>query len=148
MTPTQRLNRLGLTLPSIPTPAGNYVHAVKSGDLLFLAGKGVSTTTGKVGRDVTAEQAYQCARATGLVMLAVIAQEAGSLDRVGRIVKVTGFVNAVPEFADQPTVLDGCSDLFVEVFGERGQHARSAIGVGSTPGQIPIEIEAVVELLR
>jgi enamine deaminase RidA (YjgF/YER057c/UK114 family) len=116
------------------------------GSLLFLAGKGVRDVVGKVGRDVTVERAYKSARSTGLQLLAVIAQELGSLDSVRRIVKVTGFVNAVPEFADHPAVINGCSDLFVEVFGERGQHARSAIGMGSLPGQIPVEIEVVVEI--
>ena len=143
--PTKRLVELGIELPPLLAPAGNYVHAVRAGNLLFLAGKGVRDVIGKVGRDVTVEQAYQSARSTGLQLLAVMAQELGSLDSVRRIVKVTGFVNAVPEFADHPAVLNGCSDLFVDVFGERGQHARSAIGVGSLPGQIPVEIEVVVE---
>ena len=145
LSPTKRLIDLGIELPPIPAAAGNYVHAVRAGNLLFLAGKGVRDVVGKVGRDVTVEQAYQSARSTGLQLLAVMAQELGSLDAVCRIVKVTGFVNAVPEFADHPAVLNGCSDLFVEVFEERGQHARSAIGVGSLPGQIPVEIEVVVE---
>jgi enamine deaminase RidA (YjgF/YER057c/UK114 family) len=112
--PTKRLVDLGIELPPIPAPAGNYVHAVRAGNLMFLAGKGVRDVIGKVGRDVTVEQAYQSARSTGLQLLAVMAQELGSLDSV--------------------------------VFGERGQHARSAIGVGSLPGQIPIEIEVVVEI--
>jgi enamine deaminase RidA (YjgF/YER057c/UK114 family) len=133
-------------LPPLPAPAGNYVHAGRSGNLVFLAGKGAAGTIGTVGRDLTVEQAYQIARATGLLLLSALQAELGSLDRVVRIVKVTGFVNAVPEFADHPRVLDGCSDLFAEVFGDRGRHARSAIGVASLPGQIPIEIEAVVEV--
>lgn len=144
--PTKRLTNLGIRLPPIPAPAGNYVHAARTGNLLFLAGKGLGEGLGKVGRDVTVEQAYRFARSTGLVLLAVMAHELGSLDAVARVVKVTGFVNAVPEFADHPAVLNGCSDLFIEVFGDHGEHARSAIGVGSLPGQIPIEIEVVVEI--
>ena len=143
--PTARLRELGLELPELPSPAGTYVHAVRSGRLLFLAGKGPGEIAGKVGRDFTVEEAYEAARRTGLTLLAAIANELGSLDRVTRVVKVVGFVNATPEFADQPKVINGCSDLFVAVFGERGRHARSAIGVASLPNGIPVEIEAIVE---
>jgi enamine deaminase RidA (YjgF/YER057c/UK114 family) len=144
--PTERLHELGLTLPPLPTPAGTYVHAVRVGRLLFLAGKGADTDErGKVGRDVSVEQAYEYARKTGLVLLAVMAHELGSLDRVSRIVKVFGAVNADPEFTDHPKVVNGCSDLFVAVFGERGRHARTSVGMGSTPNQIPVEIDAVIE---
>jgi enamine deaminase RidA (YjgF/YER057c/UK114 family) len=144
--PTDRLRDLGLTLPRVPSPAGTYVHAVRTGRLMFLAGKGAGTDlTGKVGRDVTVWQAYDYARQTGLVLLAVMAQELGSLDRVSRIVKVFGAVNATPEFTDHPKVVNGCSDLFVDVFGERGRHARTAVGMGSTPYQIPVEIDVVIE---
>lgn len=144
-TPTERLEELELELPEPPAPAGNYVPAVRSGKQLFLAGTEAGGMRGKVGREVSTEDAYRYARATGLVLLSVIRKELGSLDRVTRIVKVTGFVNADPLFEDHPLVINGCSDLFVEVFGERGRHARTAIGVGSTPEQIPLEIEAVVE---
>lgn len=137
--PTTRLRELGIELPALPAPAGNYVHAVRTGRLLFLAGKGVGPYSGKVGHDVTVDQAYEYARCTGIILLAVIARELGSLDIVTRIVKVTGFVNAVPEFSDHPKVINGCSDLLVEVFGERGRHARTAIGAGSTPSQIPLD---------
>src|SRR5262245_14439137 len=144
--PTIRLRELGLTLPTLPTPAGTYVHAVRTGRLMFLAGKGAdSTLTGKVGREVSLEQAYDYARGTGLVLLAVMAHELGSLDRVSQIVKVFGAVNAVPDFADHPKVVNGCSDLFVEVFGERGRHARTSVGMSSTPNQIPVEIDVVIE---
>lgn len=143
--PTTRLRELGITLPNLPWPAGNYVHAVRSGRLLFLAGKGVGSASGKVGRDVAVDQAYDYARATGLMLLSVIAHELGSLDKVMRIVKVTGFVNAVPDFSEHPRVINGCSDLFIEVFGERGRHARTAIGAGSTPDCIPLEIEVIIE---
>jgi enamine deaminase RidA (YjgF/YER057c/UK114 family) len=143
--PTARLKELGIELPALPAAAGNYVHAVRSGRLLFLAGKGVGPYTGKIGRDVTVEQAYEYARSTGLMLLSVIANELGSLNRVTRIVKVSGFVNAIPEFTEHPKVMDGCSDLFLSVFGERGRHARTSVGAGSTPRQIPLEIEAIVE---
>lgn len=113
---------------------------------MFLAGKGGdSDMTGKVGRDVTLEQAYQYARQTGLMLLAVMAHELGSLDRVARVVRVFGAVNATPEFRDHPMVVNGCSDLFVAVFGENGKHARTSLGVGSTPNQIPVEIDVVIE---
>jgi enamine deaminase RidA (YjgF/YER057c/UK114 family) len=140
-----RLQALGIELPPLPQPAGNYVHAVRTGSLLFLAGKGVLDHPGKVGRDVSLEEAYGFARSTGLILLSVMRHELGSLDHVTRIVKVLGFVNAVPEFTDHPKVINGCSDLFVEVFGDRGRHARTAIGAGSSPHQIPVEIEAIVE---
>ncbi len=147
----QRLAALGIELPPVPPPGGNYVHAVRTGNLLFLAGKGPwnpdgTMPTGKVGRDVTVEEAYQHARSVGLVLLAVLKQELGDLDRVKRIVKVLGMVNAVPEFDRHPEVINGCSDLFVEVFGERGRHARSAVGMGSLPRNITVEIEAIVEV--
>lgn len=145
--PTARLHALGISLSGIPAPAGNYIHAVRSGRLLFLAGKGVGSYSGKVGRDVTVDQAYEYARSTGIMLLSVIAGELGSLDKVARIVKLTGFVNAVPEFAEHPKVINGCSDLLIEVFGERGRHARTAIGAGSTPNQIPLEIEIVIECI-
>jgi enamine deaminase RidA (YjgF/YER057c/UK114 family) len=136
---------MGIELPALPTPAGNYVHAVRTGRLLFLAGKGVGPYSGKVGRDVTVDQAYEYARCTGVMLLAAIKHELGSLDRVTRIVKVSGFVNAVPEFSEHPQVINGCSDLLIEVFGKRGRHARTSIGAGSTPSQIPLEIEMIVE---
>ena len=146
MTTSERLNELGIDLPPIPAPAGNYVHAVRTGNLLFLAGKGPGSVTGKVGAGISEEEAYRHARETGLILISVMHQELGSLDRVNRIVKVLGMVNAVPEFGRQPAVINGCSDLFVEVFGEKGRHARSAVGMGSLPGGIPVEIEAIVEV--
>ncbi len=141
-----RLDELGITLPSVPDAAGNYVHAVRTGNLLFLAGKGPRGSNGKVGAEVRVEQAYQDARETGLTLLAVIRAELGTLDRVTRIVKVFGMVNAAPDFGDQPKVINGCSDLFVEVFGDAGRHARSAVGMGSLPNQITVEIECIVEV--
>lgn len=146
MSAEARLREMGITLPAIRKPAGNYVNAVRSGNLLFLAGKGPFGTKGKVGAEVSQQQAYECAREVGLQLLAAIREELGSLDRVARIVKVLGFVNAVPEFGAHPEVINGCSDLFVSVFEERGRHARSAVGMASLPFQIPVEIEAIVEV--
>ena len=143
----QRLQELGIELPPIPKAGGNYEHAVRTGNLLFLAGKGPGKVTGKVGPDHSTEEAYQHARAVGLNLIAVMKDELGSLDRVARIVKVLGMVNATPEFGEQPKVINGCSDLFVEVFGDRGRHARSAVGMGSLPGQITVEIECIVEIM-
>jgi len=151
MSAEKRLKALGLELPSVSSPVANYVNAVQTGNLLFLAGKGPlpvdgKRPAGKVGRDYTVEQAYQFARSTGLDLLAVMRAELGSLDRVKRVVKVLGMVNAVPEFREQPQVINGVSDLFVEVFGDRGRHARSAVGMGSLPLQIPVEVECIVEV--
>lgn len=147
MTIEERLADLGIELPPVPAPAGNYVHAVRTGNLLYLSGKGPGNVTGKVGGGISVEDAYRDARETGLILVAVMRQELGSLDRVNRIVKVLGMVNAVPEFGQQPKVINGCSDLFVEVFGEKGRHARSAVGMGSLPGGIPVEIEVIVEVV-
>ena len=140
-----RIARRALAL-LLPAPVANYVNAVRTGDLLFLAGKGPGPVKGKLGREFTADQGYQHARAVGLSLLAVMRAELGSLDKVKRVVKVLGMVNAVPEFTDHPKVINGCSDLFVEVFGEAGKHARSAVGMGSLPMGIPVEIEAIVEV--
>ena len=139
MTPEQKLKQLGIELGTVSAPVANYVNAVRTGNLLYLAGKGPRADAkgvrpaGKVGRDFTAEQAYQHARSVGMDLLAVMRAELGSLDRVKRVVKVLGMVNAVPEFTDHPRVINGCSDLFVEVLGEAGKHARSAVGMGSLP---------------
>jgi enamine deaminase RidA (YjgF/YER057c/UK114 family) len=152
MSAEKRLKELKIDLGPVSAPVANYVNAVRTGNLLYLAGKGPRPDAsgkrpqGKVGREYTAEQAYQHARSVGLDLLAVMRQELGSLDRVKRVVKVLGMVNAMPEFADHPKVINGCSDLFVEVLGERGKHARSAVGMGSLPMQIPVEIEVIVEI--
>jgi enamine deaminase RidA (YjgF/YER057c/UK114 family) len=147
----KRLRKLGIDLGTVSAPVANYVNAVRAGNLLFLAGKGPRAVDGKrpqgkVGREYTAEQAYQHARTVGMDLLAVMRAELGSLDRVKRVVKVLGMVNAVPEFQDHPKVINGCSDLFVEVLGEAGKHARSAVGMGSLPMGIPVEIECIVEV--
>ena len=147
MSAEKKLKELGITLAPVTPPVANYVNAVRTGNLLFLAGKGpASGVTGIVGKEISVEQAYGHARTTGLNLMAVMRDELGSLDRVQRIVKVLGMVNAVPGFTDQPKVINGCSDLFVEVFGERGKHARSAVGMGSLPNNIPVEIEVIVEV--
>ena len=148
-TPEDRLKQLNLTLPEVGPPLGSYVHAVQTGNLLFLAGKGPQSPEAphlKVGREVSVEQARADARQTGLTLLAVMKQELGELSRVKRIVKVLGMVNATPEFGQHPEVINGCSDLFVEVFGEAGKHARSAVGMGSLPRGISVEIEVIVEI--
>lgn len=146
-----RLAELGITLPTVGPPMGTYVHAVQTGNLLYLAGKGPHTTdgampTGKVGADVSVEEAYRHARSVGLTLIAVLKETLGDLDRVKQIVKVLGMVNAAPDFGEQPSVINGCSDLFVEVFGDAGKHARSAVGMGSLPKGITVEIEAIVEV--
>jgi enamine deaminase RidA (YjgF/YER057c/UK114 family) len=146
MSAEKRIRELKLDLATPSSPVANYVNAVRTGNLLFLSGKGPRGAKGKVGRDLSVEQAYQAARAVGIDLLAVMRAELGSLDKVRRVVKVLGMVNAEPEFGDQPKVINGCSDLFVEVFGERGKHARSAVGMGSLPGGIPVEIECIVEV--
>ncbi|HEY2335982.1 MAG TPA: RidA family protein [Burkholderiales bacterium] len=152
MSAEQRLGELKIELGRVSAPVANYVNAVRTGNLLYLAGKGGppgpdgKRPKGKLGREFTVEQGYGHARDTGLEILAVIRAELGSLDRVKRIVKVLGMVNAVPEFEDHPKVINGCSDLLVQVFGERGKHARSAVGMGSLPMQIPVEIEVIVEI--
>jgi enamine deaminase RidA (YjgF/YER057c/UK114 family) len=147
----RKLKELGLSLPPVSAPAANYVNAVQTGNLLFLAGKGPLAVdgkrpSGKVGRDFTLEEGYQHARTTGLDLIAVMQAELGSLDRVKRIVKVLGMVNCTPDFTDPPKVINGASDLFVEVFGDRGRHARSAVGMNSLPMGIPVEIEMIVEV--
>jgi len=152
VTAEQRLKDLKIDLGAVSAPVANYVNAVRTGNLLFLAGKGPRAGAdgkrpqGKLGREFTPEQGYQHARTVGLDLLAVMRAELGSLDKVKRVVKLLGMVNAVPEFEDQPKVINGCSDLFVEVFGDRGKHARSAVGMGSLPMGIPVEIECIVEV--
>ncbi|MCA0301949.1 MAG: RidA family protein [Proteobacteria bacterium] len=147
----RRLKQLGIELTKATSPMANYVNAVRVGTLVFFAGKGPGLPghplpVGKVGREFTKEQGYEFARQTGLSLIAAMKTELGDLDRVKRIVKVLGMVNAVPDFGEHPEVINGCSDLFVTVFGDRGRHARSAVGVGSLPRGIPVEIEIVVEV--
>ncbi len=147
----QRLRELGVTLPDAPTPMANYVPAVRTGNLLYLSGQGPRLAdgqfkTGRVGADVSSEQAYQDARLVGIQLLAA-AKEAlgGDLSRVKRVVKLLGLVNAASDFHSHPQVINGCSDLLVEVFGDAGRHARSAIGA-HLPNSITVEIEAILEV--
>jgi enamine deaminase RidA (YjgF/YER057c/UK114 family) len=153
MSAEERAGELGLDLSEPAVPVANYVPAVRTGNLVFLsghippAGPDGSRPAGKVGADLDADQAYLIARNVAVAMLASLRAEVGSLDRVRRIVKVVGMVNATPDFSQQPRVVNGASDLMVEVFGEAiGKHARSAIGVASLPGNVPVEIEMVVEV--
>ncbi len=149
--PEAKLQELGIQLSTPSAPVANYVNAVRTGNLIFLAGKGPlkpdgENITGKLGADLTIEEGYEAARITGINQLSVLKAELGNLNKVKRIVKVKGMVNATPDFADQPKVVNGYSDLMVAVFGERGKHARAAVGMGSLPGNIAVEIDMVVEL--
>lgn len=146
-----RLKALGLTLPPVPTPVANYVPFKRDGATIYLSGQGPRKAdgsgwhTGVVGKDVTVEQAYEHAKLTGMNLLAVMKLAAGDLDKV-EVLKVLGMVNAVPGFGDQPKVINGCSDLFVNVLGDRGRHARSAVGMGTLPNNISVEIECIVKV--
>jgi enamine deaminase RidA (YjgF/YER057c/UK114 family) len=145
-----RLQQLGIALPVVGPALGNYVHARRAGNLLYLSGKGPqnpdgSMPKGRLGAGVSVEEGYRHARQVGLVLIAALREALdGDLDRVEGVVKVLGMVNAAPDFEDHPKVVNGCSDLFVEVFGERGRHARSAVGMSSLPAGIPVEIEAII----
>lgn len=146
-----RLRERGLELPTPPAPIGTYVTAVRTGNLVFLAGHGPHrggelVYRGKVGQDLDVETGYQAAQLVCLNMLASLKAEIGDLDRVRRIVKLLGMVNGTPEFDQQPEVINGASDLLGHVFGERGRHARSAVGMGSLPRGISVEIEMIVEV--
>ena len=143
---------LDLELPPAPAPIGTFRNVLQVGNILYISGQGPldrngDVQQGKVGRDVSVETAYQHARLTGLNILSVLSAHLGDLARVKRFVKLLGFVNATDDFADHPGVINGCSDLLVEVFGENGVHARSSIGVASLPNNITVEIEAIVEIL-
>lgn len=145
------LKELNITLPAIGRPIANYVHVVRSGNLLFLAGKGPSDAkgefiTGKVGTDLTIEQGQEAARLTAINQVAVLKAELGDLNKVKRIVKVLGMVNCDAGFKDHPKVINGFSDLLVQIFGEKGKHARSAVGMCSLPLNMAVEIELVVEV--
>jgi enamine deaminase RidA (YjgF/YER057c/UK114 family) len=145
----ETLKKKNINLPAASSPVANYVPAVRVGNLLFLsgAGPGPNDLRGKVGRDLTLDQGYQAARATGLNLLATTRAALGSLDKVKRIVKVLGMVNSAAGFTDQPKVINGFSDLMVEVFGEGiGKHARSAVGMSELPFNIPVEIEMIIEI--
>ena len=149
--PEARLRKLGHELPAVPAPAGAYVPATRAGTLIFTAGQlpfkgGELHTTGKVGDAVSLEKAKAAARLCALNALAAAAAEAGSLNRIARVVKVTGYVASSPRFNRQPEIIDGASELIGQIFGESGLHARSAIGVAELPLDAPVELELVVEL--
>jgi enamine deaminase RidA (YjgF/YER057c/UK114 family) len=146
--PEARLRAQGLTLPDAAAPVANYVRAVRSGNLVFLAGHGECgpALRGKVGAGVSVEEAYASARRVGLCLLSSLKAEIGDLKKVKRIVKVLGMVNSAADFTDQPKVVNGCSDLLVSIFGDRGRHARSAVGMASLPQGIAVEIEMIVEV--
>lgn len=140
-----KIAALGIELPELKAPPGNFVQYVQTGNLLYLSGAGPAAS-GKVGSKFSVQQAAEFAREVGIQHLAVMQLALGDLDRVTRIVKVLGMVNAEPDFHDHPKVINGYSDLMVEVFAEKGKHARSAIGMGSLPFGIPVEVEVIVEV--
>jgi len=147
----KKLKDLGIELIPATKPIANYVKAVRTGNLLFLAGHGPSLTdgsvmTGKLGQNYTVEQGYQAARQTAISLISTLKNELGDLNRVKRVVKVLGMVNCTPEFTDQPKVMNGCSDLLVQVFGEKGKHARSAVGMNALPLGMAVEVEIIVEI--
>src|SRR6478736_10527540 len=151
MSAEARLKELGLVLPTLPKPVANYLPYRLAGNLLFLAGQGPrdekgAALTGKLGAEISIDEGYRRARLVGLGLLAAMRDALGSLDRIDFIVKLLGMVNATPDFNDPPKVINGCSDLFVDVFGEAGRHARSAVGHVTLPGQISVEIEAIVAI--
>lgn len=150
-TPEQRLTELGITLPDVRSPAGAYVPAVRTGNLVFLSGAGPlgadgEMVIGKVGTDVDLDRAVHGARLVGLQLLAALRHEVGSLDRVTRIVKLLGMVNCAPGFNNTPAVIDGCSKLLLDVFGDAGKHARSAVGQAELTFDIAVEIELIAEV--
>lgn len=151
VSPEAKLKELGIVLPKAGAPVANYVNTVRTGNLVYTSGKGPnradgSLVTGKVGKDITVEEGYEAARLTAIQLLASLKDELGDLSKVKRVVKVLGMVNAEGDFLNHPEVINGCSDLLVKVFGERGKHARSAVGMGSLPRNISVEIELIVEV--
>jgi enamine deaminase RidA (YjgF/YER057c/UK114 family) len=149
--PEERLKELGIELPSAPGPLGSYVPASRSGNLLFISGMlplkdGKLTRTGKVGKDLSIDEGREQARISALNALSVLREHAGSLDHVVRCIKLTGFISSTPGFNEQPSVLNGASDLMAEVFGETGKHARAAVGVSELPMDSPVEVEFIFEL--
>jgi enamine deaminase RidA (YjgF/YER057c/UK114 family) len=150
-TPEQKLKEKGIVLPAPSKPVANYVNAVRTGNLIFLAGKGPKKADGidiigKVGKDLTIEEGYEAAKLVAINQLAALKAEIGDLSKVKRIVKVLGMVNCESNFTDHPKVINGFSDFLVEIFGEKGKHARSAVGMGSLPGNISVEVEMIVEI--
>ena len=147
----KKFKEAGIELFAPPKPMAYYVRAVRTGNLIYLAGHGPtkadgSNITGKLGKDMTIEQGYEAAKQTGIALLSTLKGEVGDLNKVKRIVKVLGMVNCTPDFTDQPKVINGFSDLMVSLFGEKGKHARSAVGMMSLPNGIAVEIEMIVEV--
>ncbi len=147
----KKIESLGLELPEVPRPVASYIPAVHSGNYVFTSGqlpmiKGELKARGKIGSDLTVEQGYECAKVAALNCLAAVKSVLGELDRVRRIVRVTGFVNSAPGFEEQPKVIDGASDLLVEIFGETGKHSRLALGANELPLGSPVEIEMILEV--
>lgn len=147
----EKLAARGLELPAMPQPVANYIRTVRTGNLLFVSGHGPSRDgtmqyVGKVGQDLTVEEGYQAAQLVALNCLASVKAALGDLDRVRRVVKLLGMVNCTPEFTQQPQVINGASDLLVDLYGDAGRHARSAVGMGSLPGGIAVEIEMILEV--
>ena len=152
MNAEDKIKKLGIDLTHPAAPVANYVPAVRTGNLVYVSGKGPTQSdgtmmSGKVGSDLDIDQGYEAARLVGIQLLAALKEHLGDLNRVSQVVKVLGMVNSSPDFEDHPKVINGCSDLLVSVFGENGKHARSAVGMGSLPGQIPVEIEMIVEVI-
>lgn len=145
-TPEDKLSELGITLPAIRPAVGNYVSCVKVGNLLFTAGQGVDEYHGKLGKDISIDEGYKAARQSMLNLLSVVRNELGDLNKVRRIVKILGFVNSTEDFINQPKVMNGASDVLVDIFGEKGKHARSAVGMAQLPNNTTIEIEMVLEI--
>lgn len=151
MSAEDRVKELDLDLSNPPKPAGNYVPAIRVGNIVYLSGHGPvrpdgTSVTGKVGAELSVEEGYDAARLVGIGLLSSLKAQLGSLDRVRRVVKTLGMVNAAPDFTDHPQVINGASDIFREVFGENGIGARSAVGMGSLPFQIPVEVEMIIEV--
>ncbi|ENJ6134287.1 RidA family protein [Bacillus cereus] len=145
-TPEDKLSELGITLPAIRPAVGNYVSCVRVGNLLFTAGQGVDEYHGKLGKDISIDEGYKAARQSMLNLLSVVRNELGNLNKVKRIVKILGFVNSTEDFINQPKVMNGASDILVDIFGEKGKHARSAVGMAQLPNNTTIEIEMVLEI--
>ncbi|PEC86196.1 hypothetical protein COK00_14765 [Bacillus cereus] len=145
-TPEDKLSELGITLPAIRPAVGNYVSCVRVGNLLFTAGQGVDGYHGKLGKDISIDEGYKAARQSMLNLLSVVRNELGDLNKVKRIVKILGFVNSTEDFINQPKVMNGASDVLVDIFGEKGKHARSAVGMAQLPNNTTIEIEMVLEI--
>ena len=146
-----RIRELGITLPKASSPQGSYANCVQTGNLIYVSGKGPAAglevpPRGKLGKDFTVEEGYEFARLAGLDILAALRRDLGSLDRLARVVKIQGFINATEDFEHHPKVLDGCSDLFASIFGERGVHARSVFGAMSLRANLPIVIDSIFEV--